>query len=233
MKRLLLFLSLFLITTAAFGVDKTFKAPSGNLILDANDDIVVKQSLGINIVEPTQALDVYTNNAAAFGGIRIYNDASDGTGGLGIGDHNGTIQNMLYSNGAGKLFLDSIYGNAIDVRVNVNTSPVTAMSINGTTGELKIGTPTGTSELLTVGKNYSSDPGSVPMVLFDSGNWDNGDVPIFTIYGLNNEAPTSGSKNITNLEIMAVGILIMAMLIFTVKLLQEVQVPLAEIHNLS
>jgi len=57
MRRLVLFLVLFLVTTVAFGVDKTYKAPSGNLILDANNNIKLNKNTGIGI-DPSYKLHV-------------------------------------------------------------------------------------------------------------------------------------------------------------------------------
>jgi len=51
-------LILLLITTISFAVDKTYKASSGDLILDASGDIVVNKNLGIGTNNPDDKIDL-------------------------------------------------------------------------------------------------------------------------------------------------------------------------------
>jgi len=162
-----LFLLLLFLSAPLFGGDKQYSAPSGDLILDADtgNQIIVKKEavfqggtgdLAVSgdvaigkAVDSTYSLDVYSNKAAAFGGIRVYNDASDGTGGIAIGDHNGFVQGRLYNNASGKLFLEAVLTNGLDIVSNSNT----ALSIDSS-GRVGIGVSP--SELLEI---YGDDTG--------------------------------------------------------------------------
>ena len=57
MKKILFLICAFFVTIA-YGVDKTYKASSGDLILDASDDVVVNTLLGIGINEPEEEIHI-------------------------------------------------------------------------------------------------------------------------------------------------------------------------------
>jgi len=94
MRFLLFIFSLLLVTTMAFSVDKTFKAPSGNLILDASGGVTAKKTLSLNI--PTLADE----------GILIYNANSTETFHIGH-DAEGDAHLLMRNNGTStKVSLD-------------------------------------------------------------------------------------------------------------------------------
>jgi len=107
MKRLFLFFVLFLVTTVAFGVDKTFKAASGDLILDASDDVVVTKFLGVGTNEPNAELEV-ANSGSVW---TILNSSGGGNVDTGVElQHANTTKWKLYTYGG--LGLDVLYLNS-------------------------------------------------------------------------------------------------------------------------
>jgi len=77
MKRLFFFISLLLVTTVAFGVDKTFNAPSGNLILDASSSVISNQNVGVGTTVKSWSS---TYDAVQLGGGSAWWSHTDGTG---------------------------------------------------------------------------------------------------------------------------------------------------------
>ena len=65
MKKILQFLiPILIVATAAYAIDRTYKAPSGDLILDANNDVVVNKNLGINQSAPVRNIHVSDTSTA-------------------------------------------------------------------------------------------------------------------------------------------------------------------------
>jgi len=62
MRKLGYLIFILMFAAIAYGVDKTYKASSGDLILDASDDVVVNTNLGIGNTEPSYNLDLSTSN---------------------------------------------------------------------------------------------------------------------------------------------------------------------------
>jgi len=58
MKYLYVIFLFFILSTATFAVDKTYKASSGDLILDASGDVVVNKNLGVGTSNPDNEVEV-------------------------------------------------------------------------------------------------------------------------------------------------------------------------------
>jgi len=71
MKKIIIFLiSIAVIATMAYGVDRVFNAPSGDLKLTAQDDVYTDKNFGVGTNEPLKAIDLESSSALA---IRFLN----------------------------------------------------------------------------------------------------------------------------------------------------------------
>jgi len=122
MKTLLFFLYCFLLATAAFGVDKTYKAASGDLILDANGTVIVNKHLGVGI-DPTYKLHLSGDGSGSNSVMAIEDTGNSTTFTLGVNANGG----FLSSIGAYALHF---YTNGIS-RVNINSTGALIIGANG------------------------------------------------------------------------------------------------------
>jgi len=201
MKTLFIFLFCFL-TTVAFGVDKTFKASSGDLILDASDDVVVNKNLGVGTNEPSQKVEVSGGKTRldANVGNGLYLDVS-GSGDYNIVDSGGTDTVRL---GYGTAVSQGIYHTGTN-RIGVgNATPAYGVHISKDWGT-NVGSffLEGFATSVPTATFYSNSATSEPIlrVIYDSGSGSGSVLFIDSDSGSNKQIEVvQGSTNVFNVN---------------------------------
>jgi len=119
--KVLFSLVFILLATLTFAVDKTYKAPSGNLVLDASNNVIVNTDLGIG-TDPTGSwrVDVTKPAAALDYGIRIGGSSTNSSTPMrGLYIENNT------NGGDAQITMSAKNDSAVNKTINISLNPDT------------------------------------------------------------------------------------------------------------